>query len=64
MDIKTIKKTLQHIIDDVLPKTDHNVASLDMQQVQNDDGFEVHLSIKLKTEKSNDAGFGFNKEEN
>lgn len=59
MNIKTIKKTLQHIIDDVLPKTDHNVASLDMQQLQSDDGFEVHLSIKLTTEKPpHKAGFG------
>lgn len=58
MNIKTIKKTLQHIIDDVLPKTDYNVASLDIQEIQNDDGFEVHLSIKLTTEKpSHKAGF-------
>ena len=61
MNIETVRKTLQYVIDEVLPKTDHNIVSLDMQQLQNDDEFEVHLSIKLKTEQTHDAGFGFNK---
>lgn len=58
MDIKSIRKTLQYVIDEVLPDTEHNITSLDISQVKNDDGFEFHLSLILKTEKETKAGFG------
>lgn len=58
MDIKTIRKTLQYVIDEVLPDTEHNITSLDVSQVKNDDGFELHLSLILKTEKESKVGFG------
>lgn len=58
MDIKTIKKTLQHIIDEVLPNTEHNIKSLDLSQVQSDDEFVVNFTLVLKTEKDHKVGFG------
>lgn len=58
MDIKTIKRTLQHIIDDVIPNTDHNITSLEMSQSKSDDEFVVEFTLVLKTEKDNKVGFG------
>lgn len=57
MNLETIKNTMQYIIDEVLPDSDHNITSIDMSQVKNDSEFELHFTLKMSTEKEKKAGF-------